>query len=362
MQIRKQISGLVGKVLLGASLTFGSTSIANAQQVYVVPGYDQKMMDQAMANLAVANMSGIVANGMNDPRAANLIRGLGQLNKDMAWINMHQATNRNTVIILNNNKQKNNNSQRDPIYNKSNTIIARGYNDLNNDGHIEWKEFDKLNDTIYSTTESFIIGGYVALKGIKENLKAFIYDPKGNLTAQADFKFNTTDFEFRTASANIDDLVTKGGSGTYVATFFYGDKFWEARSFQLIKPGDRVLGQGTYRTFVAKRWTDFNNDDRIDDNELVGIDSEKINKNESVMIGIKMDGKGITGRKYQIKIYNPNGETIFDDTKTFPQDNSVSHITYEAENLVKENGLGTYSAAFYLDDKFWNSRNFEITE
>ena len=361
MSIKKQIKGLVGKVLLGATLAFCAAPVANAQQVYAVPGYDQKMMDQAMANLAVANMSGIVARGMNDPRAANLIRGIGQLNRDLAWMGMNQATNRNTVIILNGNRF-NNELRRNSIYNQSKTFIARGWNDSNNDGHTEWKEFDKLNDTIYSTTESFVIGSYVALKGQKENLRVSIYDPKGALTANGDLKFKVNDFEFLSVPVNLDELVTKGGSGTYVATFFYGDKFWEARSFQLIKPGDRVLGQGTYRTFVCKRWTDLNNDGAMVLDELIGINSEKINKNETVTIGMYMNGNGVSGRKYQIKLHNPKGNIIYDENQTFPQDNCAPNHNFDAEGLAKENGLGTYTAAFYLDDKLWNARNFEITE
>lgn len=357
---KKQFIGLVGKVLIGTSLAFGSGSVANAQQVYVIPGYDQKMMNQAMANLAVANMSGVVASGINDPRAANLIRGIGQLNRDLAWMGMNQATNRNTIIILNGNRS--NEELRSSIYNQSKTFIARGFNDFNQDSHAEWKEFDKLNDTIYSTTEPFIIGGYVALKGQKENLRVSIYDPKGTLTANGNLKFNGNDFEFSSVPINTDELVTKGGSGTYVATFFYGDKFWEARSFQLIKPGDRVLGQGTYRTFVCNRIQDLNNDGKIDLEEIIGLDKNLFRSDEPIEVGVFLQGAGIKDKTVKITLYNPLGEEIVSQKQVMPQDYSYWGMRIDPKIQIKNHGLGTYTAAYYLDDKFWNARNFEITE
>ena len=60
----------------------------------------------------------------------------------------------------------------------------------------------------------------------------------------------------------------------------------------------------------------------------------------------------------RIELYSPKGEKIVDSD--FKIDKELKTGEVDLERVVRDNGFGVYNAAFFLDDKCWTVRQFEI--
>ncbi|MEK6872773.1 MAG: hypothetical protein AABW90_02050 [Nanoarchaeota archaeon] len=63
-------------------------------------------------------------------------------------------------------------------------------------------------------------------------------------------------------------------------------------------------------------------------------------------------------RNGKIELYNPKGEKIVDSD--FKTDKELKTGEVDLERVVRDNGLGVYNAAFFLDNKCWTVRQFEV--
>jgi len=364
--MKTSFGGLAEKIFLGGALALGSVpflpvSETQAQQIYVIPGYDQKMMNQAMANLAVANMTGTVANGLTDPRAIGLIRGLGQLNRDLAWVTMNQAQNRNVVIIIRDNEK---NQTRET----SRTFLAAGISDFPKNG-LEWRHFSGLDKTAYDSNDSILPGIFLS-RGANRKIdsgEVMIYSPEGKVIVNRRFRFDMDSNEWNWTKISCKEIMDNVGPGSYVAAFYVDDKFWEARKFTLARPGQNIE-QTLFRTFVCSYYKDVNNNGMAEPEEFFGSERTTFKNDEKILFGMFLHGRGVKGKKWGIRCtYPDSSESDINYYGEIPKDYYTVYQGLDLKALSESKGLGTYVISFYLNDdehkdRYWDSRSFELTE
>jgi hypothetical protein len=111
-------------------------------------------------------------------------------------------------------------------------------------------------------------------------------------------------------------------------------------------------------TFICNYMKDFNEDGNFDYKEdFVGLGKINFKANESLTPFAKIGNyKG----KLTLKVYNPKGDEIGSKSiEISPYNLGVFNISIE--NAIENFGEGTYTSAFYWNDRFWNKHSFDLS-
>ncbi|MDP2926293.1 MAG: hypothetical protein Q8N99_07990 [Nanoarchaeota archaeon] len=358
MKGKNLFRGLVEKVLLGTVFAITPSHIhrslestALAQQVIIIDNLDQEKMNQAMTHMAVSSMLGVVANNV-DYKDGTLLRGLAQLNRDMAWINASQARN-TKVVIINNNRNDQNETSR--------TFLAYDASDKNNDSNLSWSEFDALDRNIFCSEQIMIAGIYLNQKDRKSFNRGMvkIYSPLGKEIHSKDLNFNLPYNEWRWSNLSPQKMFEYYGPGSYVATFYIGGKFWEARKFVIHKHGEQAR-ESSFRTFICNFWRDMDGNNSAVDSEFIGQNKSQYRRNEK-MISV-IHAVGSRDREAEMKVINPRGEQYASYKRIIEKDNLYMPMNIDLRNDFNIHGPGTYTVSFHIDNRFFEARSFELTE
>ncbi|MEK6872676.1 MAG: hypothetical protein AABW90_01525 [Nanoarchaeota archaeon] len=118
------------------------------------------------------------------------------------------------------------------------------------------------------------------------------------------------------------------------------------------------------QTFVANYHKDFNEDGYVGITEHVGLNKKVFRTDEILIYGMYMPTKGIKGKKYELKLFNKNGNLVHNYNGKFKRDREYSErpqwTSKNLSEIVEKHGEGTYAVAFYLNGSHWNTREFEL--
>lgn len=110
---------------------------------------------------------------------------------------------------------------------------------------------------------------------------------------------------------------------------------------------------------VASSYEDFDKDGRISIDEI-SFDYNFDLKNEKKMVlGMYFPEKKDELKKGRIELYNPRGEKVVDSNFKFDNDSKLKKGDVNLERIVHDNGFGTYTAAFFVNDKCWQVQQIE---
>jgi hypothetical protein len=285
-----------------------------------------------------------------------ILESLRRMNMTMAIINENHLRNESLRYlgesIRRDNQGKENKTQNkiNNPYNYPRTFLCNRWVDRNNDGYSEFSEFEGLDKSVFTMDEPIGIFAYFAKSEGNKRYAIKVFNPKGE-------EINSQDGEIRNQFFRIENIDKKqNGPGTYVAMFFYDGQLWEARSFQVLEMPGRISMN------VYNYYKDFNSDNEMDNDELIGLNNIEYSKNESLNLGAKFKTTGVQGKKVEIKLYNPKGEEILTESTILPKDNCMFHTGINIEDTLKKYGPGTYVAAVFNDGNCLDKRAFRLKE
>ena len=114
--------------------------------------------------------------------------------------------------------------------------------------------------------------------------------------------------------------------------------------------------------FACNYWKDFNNNGAGDyPEEYVGIKKTFID-NEKIIL-VSYDRAGTKGTKLDVKIFNPQGEEIYNDGFIYPR-NGILRKYGENDDLmnklIQKGGYGNFKVVYYINGNYAGSNEFEI--
>jgi hypothetical protein len=237
----KGLAGILEKILIGSSLIFGGNYISELSGTNYL-GAQQRTSQKPstidpVANLVVGHMLHHVPT--KNPRDAQGLRMIGDANIAIGLMYLNSNHVRNESFRNfggGSNYRSGNPANRNVQRDVSRTFLCNYYKDFNNNGRLESEEFIGTDKKIFRKNESLAIGMYVnARESIGKTGYFKIFNPKGEefFSGPEDaFKYVPVT---RGGHFSPGEFIKAHGAGTYVAVFYYDDKFWEARSFELVE-------------------------------------------------------------------------------------------------------------------------------
>jgi hypothetical protein len=114
------------------------------------------------------------------------------------------------------------------------------------------------------------------------------------------------------------------------------------------------------QTYIANYRKDFNGDKGIGIEEYIGLNKNTFNSDEKLIFGVYLPIKNIKGKEYDMRVSDPKGNLIFRDKNSIKKDYFSSGGSLNLDVLLERFGEGTYSIAYYLDEKHWENREFNL--
>ncbi|MFA5857327.1 MAG: hypothetical protein WC867_08245 [Candidatus Pacearchaeota archaeon] len=285
-----------------------------------------------------------------------ILESLRRMNMTMAIINENHLRNESLRYLGDSFNNQNQNSQnefrnnRDPEFNYPRTFLCNGFIDKNNNGYGEFNEFENIDKSEFMIDEPISIVAYFAKNERNKRYSINVFNPKGE-------EINNQEGEIKNLFYRIENIDKhRNGPGTYVAMFFYDGELWEAKSFQVLeKPGRISMNVYNY-------YKDFNSDNDIDEDELIGMNNSEYRSNESLTLGAKFETSGVKDKKVEIKLYNPKGEEILNNSTILLKDNCLYHIGIDIKETLKKYGPGTYVTAVFNEGNCLDKRAFRLID
>lgn len=109
------------------------------------------------------------------------------------------------------------------------TFLRNYRKDYNNDGLRGITEYVGLNKSRYLSSNPFIFGMYLPVKGIiGKSYEIKVYSPQGKLTYRYSgfFKEEWKAFDWKW---NLNSVIKKHGEGTYSFVFYYNGGHWDTK-------------------------------------------------------------------------------------------------------------------------------------
>jgi hypothetical protein len=111
-------------------------------------------------------------------------------------------------------------------------------------------------------------------------------------------------------------------------------------------------------TFVCNYLVDFDRNGFEYPFEYEGLGKKHFKSNEALTLGVRL---GPHTGKWTLKIYNPKGEEIVSQSEFVNRPNQVRFAQPSVPKLISQYGEGTYTAAFYLNNRFWDKDSFQLS-
>ena len=212
-------------------------------------------------------------------------------------------------------------------------IIANGWSDRDRDGGSSLEEYVGLNKPCFGSDENFRYGIH-RIKGCftGDSYDVRVFGPKNNLAGRNTGRFDQVNNAWE--SLNLDNLVKDRdhGEGNYCVEYLINGNIKERRQFRLVDRAQARPGIPNGRTpqqlgidrdsdgsdmFIARGYTDSNNNGRADLGELYGVNPKNFSVDDHIVFGfyngVSMEGQtGLTvirqdGSTYHSKPQNVDG-------------------------------------------------------
>jgi len=120
-----------------------------------------------------------------------------------------------------------------------------------------------------------------------------------------------------------------------------------------------ILG-GSPGVITASGYEDSNKDGVVEFSEIVGKyeDDFDLKKNKKLVLGMYLPKRSEKAKTGTIELYNPKGRKVLESN--FEIDDELEKGEVNLEELVRKNGFGTYTAAFYVNDKCWHVKQIDV--
>ena len=122
---------------------------------------------------------------------------------------------------------------------------------------------------------------------------------------------------------------------------------------------DKVLIESIVEptTIITSSYEDTNKNGAVEVDEFVGKNDFSVKEDKKIVLGMYIPNAKKAKKGY-IEVYNPKGERILESK--FDINETIEKGEIELESLVKEHGIGVYTAAFYVNDKCWEVKQVNV--